>query len=307
MIGIPLLLTVACGLVVLVGTAMLVRGLRRPPRKTAGVALAHGLPTEPAELGLDAEPLDLRLANGHASPGWWIVGEAPDGPLVAICHGFGDSRYGAMSAWAPRVLRWASGVVVCDNRGQGDSTAPFADGSLGEADDLAAIVGQLLDHRPGTAERGVVLYGYSMGANAAIRAAAALGDTAPIVGLIADSPYRRWDGPVHRIFRRHRWPRWPIIPLAGWWLGIGRRWIDTAEVADRLPAGLPVLIVATAGDELIGPDDAPAIAEAARNAGCDAELLALPHGHHLAAYELNETAYAAALDRFFANARARRP
>ncbi|MEM1210267.1 MAG: alpha/beta fold hydrolase [Planctomycetota bacterium] len=308
MIGVALLLVGAWAIVVGVGVVLLVRGLRRPPRKTAGVVLARGEPADPSEIDLDAQTLELRLSHGHASPGWWIAGRNSAGPLVVVCHGFGDSRYGAMAHWAPRVLPFAHAVAVYDNRGQGDSTAPDADGSLGEADDLVAVLGQLLAARPDAADRGVVLYGYSLGANTALRAAATLGQSPdtptprPLTGLILDSPYRRWDGPVRQVFRQHRWPRWPIVPLAGLVLRMRSRWQDTADVAANLPPGLPVLVVSTAGDELVDPADAEAIADAARQAGCDAELLAFPHGHHLSAYELDEPAYQTALDRLFKRA-----
>ncbi|MEM9790614.1 MAG: alpha/beta fold hydrolase [Planctomycetota bacterium] len=306
MIGVALLLVGAWAITVGVGVVLLIRGLRRPPRKTAGVVLARGEPADPSEIDLDAQTLELRLSHGHASPGWWIAGRNPAGPLIVVCHGFGDSRYGAMAHWAPRVLPFAHAVAVYDNRGQGDSTAPDADGSLGEADDLVAVIGQLLAAHPDAADRGVVLYGYSLGANTALRAAATLGQTpdAPLTGLILDSPYRRWDGPVRKVFRQHRWPRWPIVPLAGLYLRMRSRWQDTAEVAARLPRGLPLLIVSTAGDELVDPADPAAIADAARRAGCRAELLAVPHGHHLTAYELDEPSYREALDRLFSAAAA---
>ncbi|MEM9251874.1 MAG: alpha/beta fold hydrolase [Planctomycetota bacterium] len=308
MLGFLVLLLLAGAILVAVGTAMLIRGLRYPPRKTAGVALARGHAADPADLGLDAQPLDLRLAHGHTSPAWLLHGQAPQGPTVVVCHGFGDSRYGAMAAWAPRVLPHANTVLVYDNRGQGDATAPTADGSLGEADDLRAVLGQLLDLHPPATEHGIVLYGYSMGANTVLRAAAALhqhDDPAPLHGLIADSPYRTWDGPVRRLFRHNHWPRWPIVPLAGLLLRMKSRWRDIADVADSLPPGLPVLIISTAGDELVDPADPAAIADAAEQAGCEVDHLALPHGHHLAAYELDEDAYREALTRFFARAAAR--
>jgi pimeloyl-ACP methyl ester carboxylesterase len=326
-IGVALLLLAGWGVLVVVGTAMLVRGLRYPPRKTAGVAVAHGEATELEEAGLSGEAIELRLSDGRASPGWWIEGRRADGPVVVICHGYGDSRYGAMAAWAPRVLGWAGGVVVYDNRGQGDSGSPAADGSLGESRDLRAVVGQVSAMREGVAARGVVLYGYSMGANAAIRAAAMEadgrervrrgrtvrtgeageavasdegGEHARVWGVIADSPYCRWDGPVRRLFRDRRWPCWPVVPLAGGWLGIPRRWEDVDRVAERLPSGLALLAFSTEGDRLVDPADAAAIVSSAEGAGVDAELVAFDHGTHLMGYDVDEAAYTAALGRLFA-------
>ncbi|MEM6333706.1 MAG: alpha/beta hydrolase family protein, partial [Planctomycetota bacterium] len=238
-------------------------------------------------------------------------------PMAVVCHGFGDSKYGAMGSWAGRVIGRCGGVVVYDNRGQGESTAKTADGSLGEAADLAAVVGQVAAMRPGAAAKGVVVVGYSMGANAAIRAVAAMraaggdgcgrdGGGVEVVGLMADSPYRRWDGPVRRVFAMNRWPAWPVVGLTGVWLRIGRRWEDTAAVAERLGARLAVLVVGTEADELVGLEDVRAIAAAAERGGADAELLAFEEGRHLAGWDVDRAAYEAEIDRLFDKVAARR-
>ncbi|MEM6333641.1 MAG: hypothetical protein AAF823_09925, partial [Planctomycetota bacterium] len=85
MIGFVVLFAAAGVLVVVAGVVAVVRGLRYPPRKTAGVAMAWGEPTEPSEAGFEGEAIELRLSDGATSPGWWLQGGDADGPMAVVC------------------------------------------------------------------------------------------------------------------------------------------------------------------------------------------------------------------------------
>ncbi len=262
--GLILLIAIAVALLWLLGAAGLVYALGHPKRKTFAVALGKGDPTDPADLGLEAQEVTFTLSGGKRSPGWVIQGEAAaneDALTVVIVHGFGDSRYGAMRR-APLVGPTVKRVVVFDLPGQGESESKRAYGGLREPDDVLAVLGQLEKQ---DAER-IVLLGVSMGAGIAIAAAAKAGGDIRdgIVGVIAEGPYRHWDEPLHNVFRKHRYPRWPIIPLAGEWLALtakGFTEFDRAEHAAKL--GCPLLVVHGSEDGLCPITSAKQIAEAA--------------------------------------------
>ncbi|GAB4193024.1 MAG: alpha/beta hydrolase [Phycisphaeraceae bacterium] len=259
--GLLVLLLVAVVLLWLIGAVALVYALGHPPRKTFAVALAQGDPTEPADLELDAEAVTFSLSDGSRSPGWVIKGSATDGPTVVILHGYGDSRYGSLLR-VPLVQPFSRKVVVFDLPGQGESESKRGYGGLREPRDVLAVLSQL---EPGDAER-IVLLGASMGAGVAIAAAAeAAGELRrAIIGVIAESPYRFWDEPLHNLFRFRRYPRRPIIPLAGLWFRLtakGFREFDRAGYAGRL--NCPLLVLHGSEDRLCPVTSAKQIADAA--------------------------------------------
>jgi pimeloyl-ACP methyl ester carboxylesterase len=259
--GLLILILIAILLLWLLGAAGLVHALGHPRRKTFAVALGKGDPTDPADLGLEAQEVAFTLSDRSRTSGWVIQGCNAQGPTVVIVHGFGDSRYGSLKR-APLVGPWAKRVVVFDLPGQGESESKRAYGGLREPDDVLAVLGQLEKQ---DAER-IVLLGSSMGAGIAIAAAAKaeaeIRDA--IVGVIAEGPYRLWDEPLHNLFRKHRYPRWPIIPLAGLWLWLtakGFRDFDRAGHAAKLTC--PLLVLHGSEDPLCPITSARQIAEAA--------------------------------------------
>ena len=112
----PLILfAVAVVLLVLAGTAALVRAMQRPPRKTYAYVLANGLPCDPAELGLSYTEQQFTFPDGSSTMGWLIEGADPAGPIVVVSHGWGSSRYGSLGR-VPLLTGFASRVVVYDAR-----------------------------------------------------------------------------------------------------------------------------------------------------------------------------------------------
>jgi pimeloyl-ACP methyl ester carboxylesterase len=287
--GFLTLYLLALAIIIAGGVAALIRGLMRPPRKTIGVAVGRGLPTDPSEMGLAFDAAQLSLSDGSETSAWIVGGERDDGPVVLIVHGFGDSRLGALT-WLPLLLPHASQVVLYDLRGHGESEARNAHCGTTDVADVHAILDQLRPERP------VVLFGYSMGAGIAIAAAASASETVPIVGVIGDGAYRRWDDPIRTYFRRRRWPVWPIVPLAGAVLRLtvpGFGGFDRTAHARRLRC--PLLLLHGSDDWLCPPDDAHAIATATASG----ELVLIEGGGHLDLPAVDPDRYADALTRFF--------
>jgi len=295
MFGIVWLLLAGFFLIVLFGAAAVIHGMGHPARRTHGSAVGLGLPTGPGDLGRPGEAVTFRMPDGTRSDGWVVGGDAADGPTVVISHGFGDSRYGAL-LWSTLLLPRASQVVVYDLRAHGNHTAKRFTGGLIEAGDLLAIIEQLKER--GLTERGVVLFGCSMGANISIEAAAkAEAQRHPIVGLIAEGAFRRWSEPVRGMFYLRRYPPQPFIGLAYLWYRVfhpaSMKRYDKTLAASRVSQ--PVLMLHGAADVLCPMASARAIARAFD----DAELVIFDDGRHLDLAQVDPQRYGEAINAYF--------
>lgn len=299
--GLVVLFAAAALFLAVLATAGLLHRLAHPPRVTLGAALARGLPADPAELGLSFEERSLRLFDSTTTRAWLIEGRRPDGPVIVVTHGWADSRFGAQRR-ATLLVEFASLVVCYDLRGHGYASAPASDcGSPREGDDLLAIVQQLEALHPThrglaqTHKRRYVLFGYSMGANISLIAAARDRD-GQIAGVIADGPYRRWHEPIVGLFRLRRWPAYPLVWIADAWLMLARpafrREFDRTRWAARLRC--PLLVLHGDADPLCPLASARAIAEAAPGH----ELVVFPGGGHLDLADLDPDRYRNAIARF---------
>lgn len=290
--GLVILILSAVLLIWLFAAAALVHSLGHPRRKTYAVALGQGDPTDPADLELVGEEVAFTFTDNTRTPGWVIEGEKPDGPTILLVHGFSDSRYGLLRR-TPMLLSYASKVVVFDLPGQGEAESERSFGGLREPDDVLAVLRQL---EPGDAQS-IVLLGISMGAGIAIAAAAkAQGDLRQrIKGVIAEGPYRYWHQPLYNIFQRNKYPRFPIIPMAGLWLRLtaeGFKDFDRAEFAAKL--GCPLLVLHGSEDRTCPINAAGQIADAAG----DATFIEIEGGRHNDLPFEHEPVYRAAVGDF---------
>lgn len=299
--GLLLLLLLAASIVLLLAVAGVLHQMRHPPRKTYATVLARGLPTDPADLSMTDREVSFDYPDRTTTPGWIIEGEKPDGPTVLLVHGFGDSRYGALT-WAPLLAPFASHLVLFDLRGHGDATAPVSRGGVQEVDDVLGVIDQL---EPAQRERGVVLFGYSMGGGIVI-AAAAQERARPVVrGVVADGPYRFWQEPVAAVLRRRRYPRQPVL----WLTTLVLRLVNPASVTrfDRAAHArrltVPLLVLHGEEDGICPFASACTIAEAAPRG----RLVEFPEGLHLDLAQRDPVRYRDALRRFFAELPPRPP
>ena len=275
-----------------VATAGLVHALGRPPRKGLGRALARGLAADPGELGHRYTERLVDLPDGERTPLWRIEGHRAAGPLVVITHGWGDSRYGALS-WVGLFLPIARAVGIYDMRAHGDHTARVWRGGETEIADLGAVIEALQQEEAEAAP--VVLFGYSMGAGVAIDAAAELGQR--VGAVIADSAFRWPMEPVRGHLRARGWPAEPMASIAGLFLAAtGGSGHDRALTAARLTARL--LLIHGEDDALCPIRSARALQAAAPRA----ELVAFGDTGHVGAACADPEAYAATVERFLAGA-----
>ena len=287
--GFFLLLLVAALLVTALAVAALLYGLGHPRRKTYAAALGRGDPTEPEAVGATGRSVTFTLADGSTAPAWSLDGHAPDGPVVLVLHGFADSRYGALT-WAPLLLPHASRVVIYDQRGHGESSAPRSTLGAHEAADAAAVIDQLEE----TSDAPVVLFGYSMGAVIAL--AAATERPGRVAGVIADGVYRHWATPVHSVLRQKRYPATALVALARaalWCAAPAYRDFDRIHHARQLRC--PLLALHGTADACCPLNDAQAIVDAAPHG----ELVTFPDGEHLDLAAREPQRYRDALAKFF--------
>lgn len=270
-LGFGLLAAAGLWLFWLLCVLMTLRVLTRPPRRTYASALARGKPGDPSELEVARAFRAWNFEHdGHVLPAWDIDGDRKAdscAPVAVLVHGWGDAKVGSLPRLAG-VVGWAGRVIAFDLPGHGESSRGGTTLGVRDPECAAALVRASVE--PG---RAVILFGWSLGAGAAIAAAVDLvaGGT-NVVGVIAENPYRAAFTPARNVLRFYAMP-WrftlaPALALVGLRLGVGagrggRSWrgFDRAEQAARL--GCPLLVLAGERDEICPPQDGREIAAAA--------------------------------------------
>jgi 3-oxoadipate enol-lactonase len=215
MLGLLGLLGFGLALLITLLSVMLMREMRRPPRRTAAYAIARQLPADPGDLNLQYEEWILERPDGAKLPVWEIPGRRPNGidqePITAIfVHGWGHSRIDSLGRIQP-FLSLVDRIAMYELRGHGDSSGGLSRLGDDEHFDLLALIERLGGER-------FVLIGHSMGAVVAIHAAlheCRSGNTeARIAGVIAYAPYCEFHESLRGRLRVAGYPRRPITDLA---------------------------------------------------------------------------------------------
>jgi len=296
--GLLLLFLVAGALVIILVTWRLFYSLTHPYRCTYAVAAARGLPTDPADLELDAREITIRFDDDTTTPCWLIEGDNhdPAAPIVILTHGWANGRYGVLPL-ARVYTPYARRVVIYDVRGQGESSARATTLGHRERDDLLTIMKHVQE--PGE-RRPFVLAGSSLGAAITLLAADRLMTEAngerQVAGVILEGAFSRDMAPVKRRLRLMRMPAQPFVYLTQMLLDgtymRGYGGYDGAALARRLRC--PLLMIHGANDRICPIDEARAIAAAA----ADATFITIPDGHHSRLAEVGPKRYLDAIDAF---------
>ena len=224
--GLLLLLSVGAIATVLVLSGVIARDAVRPPRHTAGYAVAHGLPTDPADKALPFEQWTLELPDGAALPVWEITARGP-GPTAVFVHGWGQSRSDMLCNIDPWIDKYAR-LVLYDRRGHGDASGSTARLGTGEHRDLLALLDRL-----GTGP--YILVGYGSGGAVSIAAAAEAGPDANIAAVAAYDLSDDVHAAIRDRLKLRGLPTRPLTDLAMLWLSlIGIRPRATAGAAREL-------------------------------------------------------------------------
>jgi len=199
-------------------------------------------PTDPPPVGCEEIWFD---SQGLRLRGWILKGE-PERAGVVIVHGLGDSLESYL-AIGDTLKRRGHNVLLFDLRGHGASEGRYT--TLGglEREDVRAAMEQA--RQRDLADNGIVLFGFSMGAVAALRAAA---DRDDVRAVVVETPFDTYrDSVAHHAWLLYKLPAWfPVIPLAiaaaEWRAGFDADDVDAVDAARRIRA--PLLAIADGGD-----------------------------------------------------------
>jgi alpha-beta hydrolase superfamily lysophospholipase len=197
--------------------------------------------------------VSFETSDGLLLRGWYTSGQ--NGAVVILVHGFARDRSELLpeSHW---LVERGYGVLLFDTRAQGQSAGTYIGFGYSEALDVAAGVDFVRGQSP-AARIGVL--GYSMGAVAAIQAAAM---DPRIEAVIAVSPFATLRDSVNRRLKYAR----ALLPLAAWW---GERLtgirLDAVRPVDSIGALAPraVLIMHAEQDGFVTQDSGLRLYQAA--------------------------------------------
>ncbi|MEE8458221.1 MAG: alpha/beta hydrolase [Phycisphaerales bacterium] len=229
MTGLAVLLLIAAVATVLILSGVIAYDAIHPPRRTAGYAIAYGMPADPGDKELDYEEWTLDLPHDVKLPVWEIAARGA-GPTAVFVHGWGESRIEMLARIEPW-LDHADRIVLYDRRGHGDATGGTARLGTDEHLDLMNLLERL-----GTGS--VVLVGYGSGATVAIATAADVpgGLRVAAYGVTTDA---------HTAFRdrlqARGLPTRPLTDLAMFWLRLSGIQLRDVE-QDKRRLKLPLLI-----------------------------------------------------------------
>lgn len=251
-------------------------------------------------LGLDFEDMEFAAANGDALRGWHVPAQQDSTRVgVVVLHGRGGDRTGAWNQI--RILHdLGAGVATIDMRENGLSAGSGRGTALGMRESEDAILATAEMRQRGYEK--VVLLGCSLGASAAILAAAR---DQSIDGVIADSALASFDQYVAEIADarlarfgvRARWATalWgrAVVALTRARLGLRAYERPMNVIADIEPR--PVLLVYGSADAVTSPETQGA--EFMSRAGSRTSLWVVDGGDHCdAAYRDPETYRARLVD-----------
>jgi hypothetical protein len=186
----------------------------------------------------DAEPLEVRSADGPRLRGWIRVGASSPAPVLVYFGGNAEEV-----SWALADRRWPPGwsVAALNYRGYGASEGVPGEAAL-RADALALY--DALRRRPDVDTRRIVVFGRSLGTGVAVSLAA----ERPVGAVVLASPY---DSLV-AVGRTH----YPWLPVS---LALRHRF-DSATAASSIRS--PLLVIVAERDAVVPAERSRALYEA---------------------------------------------
>lgn len=237
--------------------AGVVREALNPERKTLGWALGRGLPSEPTAWGLRAREWTHEWSaggRGALCPVFDLGDDSSDAATAVVLHGFGRSRYDALSRLGPFIPH-AQRFLMPDLPGHGDAQGR---GTRLGTDEDAFLADFVAKHTAGP----VLLVGHSLGATVAIHAALDERIRARVRGIIALAPYESLRTPLGARLDLRGMPRRALTgPAISVMAAFGVRERSTREAATKLAC--PLAVLAGAADPVTPLAEATAIAQAA--------------------------------------------
>lgn len=261
----------------------------------------------PQSFGMKYADAEFTTRDGVDLKGWYVPaapGAAAKGTVVLI-HGLNRSRV-EMLPEAQFAHGLGYDVLLFDLRHQGASGGKFSSLGYWERLDAEAAVNYALQKQD--APQPVVLWGVSMGAAAALMAAA---ETPSVAAVISDSTFLSLADTVHhhyylfRGFIRRRWKWFPPLPgfplvqevtaLMGWRAHFDPAQLDLRQAVEKIDPR-PILFVAVSGDPRMPPSIAQQLDKLAQNSAD--RVVVLPGKRHGEGFNEARQPYEAAVTQF---------
>lgn len=230
----------------------------------------------PASYGLNARWVEFKSADGIPLKGWYIPALGSARGTIIYCHGLNRTRI-EMLPRAEFGHRLGYNALLFDFRHQGQSGGNVTTLGYQERLDVQGAVRFALAEQK--AERPVIVWGVSMGAAAALLAAA---ESPEISAVISDSSFLSLSDTVkHHLKLFLHLPPFPIAYEVMYWTawrgGYRPADFDLEKAVDQI-GNRPILFVGVTGDRRMPP----AVAEAlfSRSASPGKKLAILPGNRH---------------------------
>jgi pimeloyl-ACP methyl ester carboxylesterase len=260
----------------------------------------RNLTETPSNFGAQFKDIEFQTSDGVRISGW-LMPSADKRTTIIYSHGLFRSRRELLKR-AAELWRLGYGALLYDSRNHGASGPARVSLGYNERLDVEAAVRYLRDEVHSTDR--IVLLGISMGASAALLAAA---ETPDVAAVISDSSFLSFNDTVdHHIKIFLHLPLFPIANELKFF--IQRRAAFDGSQLDALAAvkrigDRPILFIAAAHDRRMPPEIAQTLYDACVSSKRDLLVIDGPgseiHGH---AYQANETLYVSRIAGFLDSA-----
>lgn len=248
----------------------------------------------PKSYGLNFQGVEFRSLDGILLKGWYVPATGRARGTIVYAHGHNRTRV-EMLPEAAFVHGLGYNGLVFDLRHQGASDGDLTTVGYNERKDLQGAVRFVLNEEKAT--RPVILWGISMGAAAALLAAA---ESPDVDAVISDSTFLSFSDMV-----RHHWKlffRLPSFPVAdqviywtAWRGGFRPADFDLVTAVERI-GDRPILFVAMEDDRRMPPSIAHTLFERAKSA--QKQLVVVPGNRHGEGYNVARERYQQAVREF---------
>lgn len=258
----------------------------------------------PLSYGVEFRPIEFRSKDGIVLKGWYMPASGDARGTIVYCHGHNRTRI-EMLPMAVFAHSLGYNGVLFDLRHQGESGGAVSSVGYWERLDAEAAMRYALTEEK--AARPVILWGVSMGAAAALLAAA---DSPDATAVISDSSFLNFADVVrHHYYLFRGFVRWfpplPSFPIADeviHWSAF-RANFDPADLdlekAVRRIGDRPVLFVAVEGDRRMPPSIAEQLYSNAQSPL--KKLVVLPGTRHGEGFKTANAQYEEAVTHFLAS------
>jgi len=251
----------------------------------------------PISYGMNFKWVEFHSSEGILLKGWYVPASGEAHGTIVYCHGLNRTRI-EMLPMAVFGHQLGYDGLLFDFRHQGTSGGELTTLGYKERFDVIAAVRYALSQQP--AARPVILWGVSMGAAAALLAAA---ESPDVAAVISDSSFLSLSDTV-----KHHWklffhlPSFPIanevIYLLAWRGGFRPSDFDLVNAVTRI-GDRPILFVALENDRRMPPSIAR---DLYLHALCPHKaLIVLPGQRHGEGFNLDREKYEAALKQFLSS------